>query len=70
MTNEELFEAFIAYDELFPNDPVLSPDSLIDKYANNEYIISIYNQCIKEKKHYKEIVPDDHFIHYPPGVEI
>ena len=70
MTNEELFEAFEAYNELFPNDPVLSPDSLLAEYSSNEYIGSIYRQCVQEKKHYLEVVPKDHFIQYPPGVEI
>ncbi|MFA0814640.1 MAG: hypothetical protein ACC608_02500 [Anaerofustis sp.] len=70
MNNEDLFEAFTAYDELYPNDPVLSPDSLTEKYANNDYIISVYNYCVKVKKPYKEVVPKDHFIQYPPDVEI
>ena len=64
------FEAYMEYLEIFPNGYVLSPDSLKEEYANTEYITSIYKQCVKEHKTVDEVVPKDHFIQYPPGVEI
>lgn len=67
---QKFFDAMIAYNEMFPEEAILSPDMLKEEYSNDEYIISVYQQCVREHKTIEEVVPDDHFIHYPPGVEI
>ena len=70
MTENKLYEAYKAYQKMFPDEGILSPDMLKEEYSSDEHITSIYKQCVKEHKTVDEVVPKDHFIQYPPGVEI
>lgn len=62
----EEYEAYKAYQKMFPDEGILSPDMLKEEYSSDEHITDVYKQCVKEHKTIDEVVLKEHFLEDMP----